>query len=227
MINIEDLPSFIIIQALELEAQPSTFLKMSSLAANLLGWRDPEEAYGKSDYDIPAIMARCAPRFIYCDRLSLKSNKRLVTLEFLNFASGWKMMLVEKNLHFSTHIILQSTEITKTPLFNVAYTLLKSNVPHWDKSKDDASYILGENYPELSLSQRQTECLFYLVRGKTAKHILRILGIDYRTVETHIFHIKNKLGCNTKEQLIEKAFESGIAYFVPKSLIMSQNNYII
>lgn len=77
---------------------------------------------------------------------------------------------------------------------------------------------LQESYPQLLLSQREEECLFYLARGKTAKHIARLLGISHRTVETHILHIKSKLKCHTKNQLIEKAFDSGLVYFMPNSL---------
>lgn len=67
------------------------------------------------------------------------------------------------------------------------------------------------------LSPRQKECLFLLTRGKTAKQTARLLGIDYRTVQTHIDLLKGKLNCHSKEQLIEKAFESGFAYVVPQS----------
>lgn len=58
-----------------------------------------------------------------------------------------------------------------------------------------------------SLSVRQKECFFFLVRGYTAKQIAQQLGLSYRTVETHINHLKNKFNCRTKGQLIEMVFE--------------------
>ncbi len=71
---------------------------------------------------------------------------------------------------------------------------------------------------EVSLSPTQEKCLYYLVRGKTAKETGHLLGIHYRTVEEHIERIKNKLGCRTKSDLIEKAFENDFIYFIPLDL---------
>lgn len=97
---------------------------------------------------------------------------------------------------------------------------IERSLRNFDNKNDSSKEIpLKIDPTQLPLSSRQKECLFLLTRGKTAKHIARILGIDHRTVETHIIHIKDKLRCNTREQLIEKAFESGFAYFIPKSLI--------
>lgn len=60
-----------------------------------------------------------------------------------------------------------------------------------------------------NLSPRQQECLFYLIRGQTAKQIAKQLGCSHRTVEAHIDHIKNKFKCTTKGDLINMAFEDG------------------
>jgi DNA-binding CsgD family transcriptional regulator len=51
------------------------------------------------------------------------------------------------------------------------------------------------------LSKREQECLKYLLQGKTAKEIGAALSISYRTVESYIESIKNKLGCWSKNEL--------------------------
>ncbi len=43
-----------------------------------------------------------------------------------------------------------------------------------------------------NLSKREQECLFYVLREKTAKQIAKILGLSFRTVEFYIENIKNK-----------------------------------
>lgn len=58
-------------------------------------------------------------------------------------------------------------------------------------------------------SQRETECLYFLVRGKTAKGIAQILNLSVRTIESYISNLKIKLGCYSKTELIEKAIENG------------------
>ena len=58
-----------------------------------------------------------------------------------------------------------------------------------------------------SFTVRQKECVSHMVRGRTYKEIAKILNISPRTVETHIEHIKDKLGCYSRADIINKFFE--------------------
>lgn len=58
-----------------------------------------------------------------------------------------------------------------------------------------------------TLTPRERECVYYLVRGKSYKGIANILNISDRTVQTHIEHIKEKLGCYKRANIVEKVFE--------------------
>lgn len=60
---------------------------------------------------------------------------------------------------------------------------------------------------EIKLTNRQTECLYYLAKGLAPKQIARLLNISSRTVEHHIVHLKNKFECYSRSGLICKAFE--------------------
>lgn len=55
-----------------------------------------------------------------------------------------------------------------------------------------------------SLTKKETEILLYLCQGKSAKEIAKIITISHRTVETHTEHIKEKLDCHSKYQLLDK-----------------------
>jgi DNA-binding CsgD family transcriptional regulator len=59
--------------------------------------------------------------------------------------------------------------------------------------------------PAGSLSPRQTDCLFYLAQGKTAKEIANIINLSKRTVEHHINAIKLKYNCHSRSALVAKA----------------------
>ena len=54
------------------------------------------------------------------------------------------------------------------------------------------------------LSKREKECVYYILRGMSAKEIGKVLNISHRTVETHIEHIKSKLSCQTRSQVVNK-----------------------
>lgn len=59
----------------------------------------------------------------------------------------------------------------------------------------------------VSLTKCEMECLYFTMRGKTAKQIARVLGKSYRTVEEQITQLKKKLQVPCKADLIEKAFD--------------------
>lgn len=63
---------------------------------------------------------------------------------------------------------------------------------------------------------RESECLFLLVRGQTAKEIALVLDISPRTVQTHFENIKLKLNVSSRSQIIAKVMELDMLDIVPK-----------
>jgi DNA-binding CsgD family transcriptional regulator len=57
------------------------------------------------------------------------------------------------------------------------------------------------------LSQRQIDCLYYLVKGMTLKQIAKSLNLSPRTVEHYLDSVKLKLNCTSRAELIGKAFQ--------------------
>lgn len=57
-----------------------------------------------------------------------------------------------------------------------------------------------------SLTLREKECAYCLIKGATAKEIAKLLNISVRTVDSHIEHMKSKLLCCSKSQLVQKLF---------------------
>jgi DNA-binding CsgD family transcriptional regulator len=60
---------------------------------------------------------------------------------------------------------------------------------------------------QASLSERELECLALGFCGFSAKHIAEILKVSFRTVETHLCHAYQKLGCYGKQQVLESMYE--------------------
>ncbi|MFN7098238.1 MAG: helix-turn-helix transcriptional regulator, partial [Gammaproteobacteria bacterium] len=87
-----------------------------------------------------------------------------------------------------------------------------------------------EFYPQdnsIDLTNRETECLFYTIRGKTSKAIAHILNISSKTVEFHIENLKTKFQCHSKSQLVYKAIEQGYLDKIPASFINASNVCLI
>lgn len=79
-----------------------------------------------------------------------------------------------------------------------------SNI-NWDELQTLATKLRGK-YGEL-LSDRESLCLYYLIRGKSARETGSILHISQRTVEFYIDSLKDKLNCRKKSDIVEMAFE--------------------
>lgn len=63
----------------------------------------------------------------------------------------------------------------------------------------------GKEFNNVYLSKRELECLYLMVRGKTAKGIADILELSPRTVEQYLNSLKNKFSASSKSELIDKA----------------------
>ena len=72
------------------------------------------------------------------------------------------------------------------------------------------------------LSTRESECLFYLLRGMQSKAIGKRLGLSPRTIEKFIDKLKVKFKCHYKTELIEKAIEQGLTYIIPESISLNK-----
>ncbi len=78
---------------------------------------------------------------------------------------------------------------------NLAETFLNFDFPlHFD---------LKNGLMNSSLTSREYQCLSLVAQGHTMKTAAKKLDISHRTVEQHLRNIKDKLGLQTKSQLVE------------------------
>lgn len=76
------------------------------------------------------------------------------------------------------------------------------NVNH-QQSTNLPSQIIDKFFDitKIALTDREKQCLYYTLQGKSAKQIANMLGISYRTVETYLTKAKQKLEVRTKGEL--------------------------
>lgn len=202
----------------------STYCNVSSKLSQLLGWSSAEEAVGKTDYDIPCDVCQFAAEFQKTDKKVIETNSIILTLDFQNYCTGWELLLVEKNVLKNKQgeiegLYLQGVDLSSTNLYQ-GYLLLYNLDAHIiGRCPKAVSYVLNLPHSYFSLTQKQEACLFFLIRGKSVKEIAKILKLSPRTVESHLQAIKNKMNCNCKTQVIEKAIDSGFLYHIPKDLL--------
>jgi DNA-binding CsgD family transcriptional regulator len=201
----------------------SNFINFSQDFAKLLGWKSDDQWFGKTDHDIPCEVAKFADEFVKMDRMVIETGKKMVALDIQNYCTGWNALLVEKNplKDKSDKIVgLYSTCINVSDInpFRYYFRLHQFDNKLHNIITKPASYILTNSHSPLPLTEKQENCLFLLVRGKTIKQIAKLLNISPRTVECHLDLMKIKLNCSSKAEVIEKAIDRGFLYYIPFSL---------
>ncbi len=68
-------------------------------------------------------------------------------------------------------------------------------------SMDNRLFSRSENP---TLTKRQQQCLYYVIRGYSARDIGTMMGLSKRTIEMHIDILKDKFYCSKKSELINK-----------------------
>lgn len=76
--------------------------------------------------------------------------------------------------------------------------------------RDLRMYYLGDQYPNIYLTKREAECMFWLVQNNTIGVTALKMALSARTVEFYVKNMKIKLRCVNKKQLIEKVLQTNL-----------------
>ena len=80
---------------------------------------------------------------------------------------------------------------------------------HYSAALVQGLATIGGTEPDPALTEREREILLLVAAGETSKRIAQILGISFRTVETHRLSIRRKLGIDSTAGLVRYALEQG------------------
>jgi DNA-binding CsgD family transcriptional regulator len=78
------------------------------------------------------------------------------------------------------------------------------------QSRDLRTYYLGKEYPNIYLTKREAECMFWIVQDYTIGQTALKMGLSARTVEFYVKNMKLKLHCKSKNKLAEKILLSNL-----------------
>jgi DNA-binding CsgD family transcriptional regulator len=181
-----------------------------------VGIQNKDLVLGHTDYDFPWSMFAGLYRKHEYDALegntysAIHPCADLKGREFLVFNTKTPAY-DENNKIIGIHC--HAIEVINPQYFSLVQWLKQSNIDN-----PLQVYSIGKDFADIKLTSRQSECLFFLLRGKVAKEIARILGISYRTVEEHIEQLKLKFNCHNKSELMCLAIEKGFMNNIPKGL---------
>jgi DNA-binding CsgD family transcriptional regulator len=64
-------------------------------------------------------------------------------------------------------------------------------------------YYLGPQFPEIYLTQREAECVYWITKGLTNKQTADEMQLSSRTIEYYLRNVRCKLNCYSKAHLIK------------------------
>lgn len=212
----------------------SKFLYANQNYADIIGLQKGEDTIGRTDFDMPCDTVNCAQMFRYQDSEVMVKLKPMRILDIHRFANNeWKVYVFSKSPFFDIDNNLAGTifsgqDITNVSTLELASLLAKIKIE--GVSNDligQDSYMFGNKFKDINLTDRESEVLFFLLRGKTAKLIAKTLNLSPRTVEKYSDNLKNKFVVSNLHELIDKAISLGYLNIIPETLFTTQISYCL
>lgn len=200
----------------------------------LIGWKDANRHYLGANKALLATKG-----FSYAEEIAGKTDEELTPWSIednqvyqqqdLSVLNGDKISIAHIDVKTNDVFLLEKRPLTDhnnivTGLIYHCLPRRKDEVFRLLSQFDDklnlgtSHYTLKNHQNKYDLSTREYECVFLLIRGKSAKEIGMLLSLSKRTVESYIENIKNKMDCKNKAEILVKAVLSGYHTYLPASL---------
>lgn len=154
--------------------------------------------------------------------LQLKFADEYINNDEQAMRASYPIVSVESTINPNNKQLQHGVSI-KSPLYNKENSIAGVIGIHFSESTpaqviDKVIHKLFQSIPDNRhkppmhrLSAREQECLNLLVNeDMTAQEIANQLSLSRRTVESYLDHVKYKLGCRNKYELIKVAIKSGL-----------------
>ena len=209
----------------------SRFIYSNNYTAKLFGYQDEESMLGIDAFAVRCDAVKCAEDFIRQDNYVVDHEKELTIFDVHGYATGETKVLLTKKTPFYKDgkvegSICLGSEIRGDDIMKISASLIQSDKKYLDDSPS-RSYTVNEFISRNELSQREKDCIFYLLRGFSMKEIGKNLGISWRTVESYLNNIKFKWGCQNKKSVIDCAVANGFLSYIPKDLLEQNFSHVL
>ncbi|HEX2548820.1 MAG TPA: LuxR C-terminal-related transcriptional regulator [Gammaproteobacteria bacterium] len=180
-----------------------------------------EQVLGLSDHELAFNSNKLNQVFEEQDFLALKGHSSEI-IHDRGLPNENKNSLLQKNPLYKDNkivgVIYHCTQLLHVEEFMPSLKSLDQSLKTTANSAN-YYYVGAENHNPAALSNRELECLFLQLRGKTAKQMAMVLGLSKRTIEDYLDNIKSKLGCHNKAEVLVTAIALKYQHYIPKSLL--------
>ena len=202
----------------------SIYVGVNQVMASLGGFADQSQLIGKRDFELNCPAAEMHDIFVSQDQQALAEEQPLKSIDFCVYSDH------QVHVCFTTKkkiIDRKNRQLVLFAIMNFSLDQIRSkfqkvnmDFSEFDFAREKVSFNLCKTFPRTTLSVRESECFYFLLRGYSAAQTASALGLtSKRTVEEYIDRVKLKLHCNTKQALFAYGFENGLTSYIPESLV--------
>lgn len=178
----------------------------------------PEEVVGKSNADIePFSQNEYTRSFEDEDRLALKGNQVIILDCHAFYKGGERFFITTKNPYYDDAgnqkgMYCLSRELLNPTACEINFFINHPRVKVSEHVLKNIERYLESNLQGVTkLTERETQCLYYISRGYTIKEIAVELGLSKKTIDSYLELVRLKLGVTERREIIRIAIESGVA----------------
>lgn len=188
-----------------------------------VGLKTKTDVFGLVDSDLPCVVSKCANKFKDQDEQVMSTKKPIKILNIHPFNNNDCRAYITSKFPFIKNnkvigVVFSAEKIDEQYFFDLSSLLGVEKGSLYGGLKQYSFVLTPPNFEEI-LTDREQECLFFLIRGKTSKDIGSILNLSFRTVEHYIESLKYKFACQSKAELVSSALSKGFFTFLPKKLL--------
>lgn len=209
------------------EARDRSYYNAVNLTfARMLGYNDIAEVIGLSDEDAKSDeIVKGSTTFYLHDKLVM-AGQTIRTLDIYPYKINDVVGILAIKKPLLDHkdnicaVLVQGFPLKKSDLNKLTRNVVDiAGSPKRVTKSINNTYEIKEDI-DFGLTQKEFECFFYLLRGKSTTEISSILYRSARTIETHIESIKNKLGLTKRSELFDFAYAHGLINIIPHTLVV-------
>ncbi|PSW32833.1 helix-turn-helix transcriptional regulator [Photobacterium phosphoreum] len=205
----------------------SVFVYVNEEYSRIIGFNNPLDCIGLTDFDIPHLNPKYAHLFQQQDLQVIQSEKQLRILDIHPYADGyWRAHLFTKtawrdNNNNVIGVIFSGVELKHTSLLEIGHWICRSNTTQYHEKNTFNQQI------NIFINTRESEVLFLLLYGKKPQYISKTLKLAVKTVENYVVRLREKFNANSKGELIELALDAGFGSHIPESMLKTQQSIIL
>lgn len=204
----------------------SKFIAANNTALSWTGFKHPSQMIGKTYYDMHCKASEQHESFVEQDKAILKNNGHGKIFGLYCYDNDqWKIIMAEKyplknERNEIIALVSYISDLTHSNIVDVSkfLNLTRNKQGSGPIAIKQNGFLIDGQHPDIVLSTRQSELMFFLLRGEPIKKIAAILNLSQRTLENYIDDLKHKFNCYTKSELISKAISMGYFNYLPNSL---------